>query len=495
MELPISIDTELLPPKPIRVETALSRFPVHRLAKRGDITIDIREVNESGELSIKWEVDYGKKQGQPGPLAYKLDTLIVNRKIEEATRPIPRIIRLGSLKEIAAQLGLGGDTNLVKNALRQNASTFITAKIRYRQHDGTERTLEADFTRYSVVFTGEELPDGRKADAVYIVLNDIYMQVINGAMTRPLDYDYLKSLPPAPQRFYEVLSYQIYAALKHGRPRAKLTYSEFCTYAPQTRHFDWERVRSQMNKVHRPHRKSGYLAAIDIRDTVDGDGRSDWLMLYTPGPKARAEYRAFVRRGGPVVLAVEPLPLMAVPAPTLPVPGPSPLEAELIDRGVTPAMAVGLVRDHGEEEIRAQIEHLDWLTETKPGKVADPSAWLVAAVRNGHAAPKGFVSKAERQRREEARQSQEREKAEQRRRQREQEDRDQAERKAVDAYLQRLTPAERKALEAEALSRAGPEARQSYEQAAPARFRATVLQNLVRKHVAQALGQDAVPAG
>ena len=62
-------------------------------------------------------------------------------------------------------------------------------------------------------------------------------------------------------------------------------------------------------------------------------------------------------------------------------------------------------------------------------------------------------------------------------------------------YLQRLTPAERKALEAEALARAGPEARQSYEEAAPARFRASVLLGLVREHVAQELGRGAIPAG
>ena len=241
-------------------------------------------------------------------------------------------------------------------------------------------------------------------------------------MTRPLDYDYLKSLPPAPQRFYEVLSYQIYAALKHGRPRARLTYSEFCTYAPQTRHTEWLRVRTQMTKVHRPHLQSGYISKVDYEQAVDRDGRPDWLMLYTPGPKARAEYRAFARRGGPTVLEVEPFP--ASPAPTLPAPGPAPLEAELIGRGVTPAMAGDLVRDHGEEKVRAQIEQLDWLVETKPKKVADPAAWLVAGIRNGHAAPKGFISKADRQRREEARQSQEREQAEQRRRQREQEARD-----------------------------------------------------------------------
>src|SRR5262249_8642924 len=226
--------------------------------------------------SIRWEVTHNSKFGQPGPLAYKLDTLLINRRIEEANRPIPKIIRLGSLNEACRELGQadsGKNTNHLKNALRQNASAFITAKITYRQNDGTERTLEADFNRYSVVFTGEELPDGRKADAVYIILNDIFMQVINGATTRPLDYDYLKSLSPAPQRFYELLSYQMYAALKNNRPRAKLSYSYFCTYAPQTRYFDWEQARKQMAKVHAPHRKSGYLAAIEFQDAVDGEGR------------------------------------------------------------------------------------------------------------------------------------------------------------------------------------------------------------------------------
>jgi hypothetical protein len=129
MELTIPVDTELSPPNPIRVETAPSRYPVHRLAKHGDIAINIKVKNERGELSIKWEVNYPPRPGQPGPLAYKLDTLIINRRIEEASRPIQRIIRLGSLKEIAAQLELGGDTNIVKNALRQNAFAAITAKI------------------------------------------------------------------------------------------------------------------------------------------------------------------------------------------------------------------------------------------------------------------------------------------------------------------------------------------------------------------------------
>jgi hypothetical protein len=411
-----------------------------------------------------------------------------------------RLIRLGSLNEICRELGQatsGKNTSHLKNALRQNASAFITARIKYRRNDGTECTLEADFNRYSVVLTGEDLPDGRKADAVYIILNDIFMQVINGAMTRPLDYHYLRDLPPAPQRFYEVLSYQMYAALKNDRPRAKLSYSYFCTYAPQTRYFDWEQARKQMAKVLSPHRKSGYIAKVEYEEKADGDGKPDWIMLFTPGPKARAEYRAFARRGGPVVLEAEPLPLplMAAPAPPLAAPGPSPLEAELIGRGITPAMAADLVREHGEEPIRVQMEHLDWLVETKPRKVADPAAWLVAGIRNGHAAPQGFVSKAERQRREEARQALEREKVEQGRRRREQEARDRAILGEVDAYLKRLTPAEQAALEARVLAQADPEVRQVYEATAAARPRANFLRALVREHVARELGRERIPAG
>jgi hypothetical protein len=284
------LDTECLHPNPIRVETALARFPVHRLARHGHIKIEVYEQDQHGETTLKWKVGYNSEYGHPGPLAYKLDTLIINRRIEEAVRPIPRIIKLGSLREIINELGLAShNTEAVKTALRQNAFAGITAKIRYRCHDRTERTLEADFTRYHVVFTGEKLPDGRKADAVYIILSDIYMQVINGAMTRPLDYDYLKGLPPAAQRFYELLSYRIYATLKNDRPRAKLLYSEFCTYAPLVRQSDRNVVRPQMARIHAPHLRSGYIAAIDYEPTVDGAGRPDWLMLYTPGPKARAE--------------------------------------------------------------------------------------------------------------------------------------------------------------------------------------------------------------
>ena len=476
---------------PIRVETALSRYPVHRLAKQGDIAIDIRETNASGEVSIKWTVTYNSGFGQPGPLAYKLDTLLINRKLEEAPRPIPRIIRLGSHRDICEELGIadGGRTfEQQKRAFHQNASAYITAKIRYRQSDGTERTIEFGDTRYAVVFTGEQLPDGRIADAVYIVLHDFYREILDKSITRPLDYDYLRSLAPAPQRFYELLSYQMYAAIKNDRARAKLLYSELCTYAPLKRHIEWERTRSQLTKIHAPHKASGYIGKIDFEQTVDADGIPDWIMLYQPGPKARAEYRTFTKRGGPVMLEMEPF--AADPLPQLPpreaLP---PLVAELTGHGVTEAIARQLVADYDEDKIRHQIEILGWLEARKPGKVSDSAAWLVIAIKNGHATPKGFVSAAERRKQQETKEAKERVDAADRRRKQELDAQDRREKELITGFWEGLSKSEVAQHEATAIAQADAEELKLIEAGPMKKFGMTIIRQSYARRLLQAQGK------
>jgi DNA-binding TFAR19-related protein (PDSD5 family) len=488
---------DAIPLNPIRVETALSRYPVHRLSRKGSIRIEVREGSVREEPAVNWKVSHNSEYGQPGPLAYKLDTLIINRRIEEARRPIPRILKLGSLSDLCRELNLsdsGKNRADLKRSLFQNAFAGITAKTTYRMADGTERTLEAAFTRYSVILTGEKLPDGTKADGVYIVLNDVFIKVINGAMTRPLDYDYLKSLPPAPQRFYELLSYQMYAALKHDRPRAKLNYSDLCSHAPQTRHFDWNNVRSQMSKIHRLHKASGYIAKVDFQGTTDSDGKPDWIMLYMPGPKARAEFKAFTKRGGPNVVEIEqdPMPLIVDSEQTE-------LESDLIGRGVTPAIARDLVRGYAEEKIREQIEILDWLAKKKPEKIDEPAGWLVSAIRNGHATPKGFVSTAERLRRQEAKKAKEQQELEQSRRRQKQIAEEQAEKEAIAAYRQSLTPQALAQLEADAVALAHEETRRSLDDPSVAMFRNTLVHRVTDDHIRNILcnrpnGQPPSPA-
>lgn len=284
----------LIPLDVIRTETVLSRLPVHNLAKKGRVEINIIRKNDRGETGLKWIVSYNERSGQARQLAYKIDTLIVNRRIDDIGRPLPKYVRLGSLREVARDLGINAaDTDSIKRAIKQNAGIQIEAELTYKTRDGKQRELEAIFHRYSVVFTGEKLDGGQKADAVYIALDPVYQEVLNHAPDRPLDYAYLVSLTPAAQRFYELISYYIYSAIKYGHPYAQILYSEYCTFSAQERHFDKDKFKSQMYKIHRPHLRSGYLKQARYESTLDRDGKPDWILYYTPGPKAKKEYKAF----------------------------------------------------------------------------------------------------------------------------------------------------------------------------------------------------------
>ena len=198
-----------------------------------------------------------------------------------------------------------------------------------------------------------------------------------------------------------------------------------------------------------------------------------------------ADRYAQVERGEWKVRLVRKLPAPAETKPK-PEPGPTGLERELIERGVTRAVAAELARDVPEDLIRRQIEVLDWLRETKPTKVKDVAAYLAEAIRKDFAVPAGFRSQAERAeaaRAERARQEREEQARQAKARAREVESR-------IQAYWADLPPERRAALEAEALAGADPADRAAYE-AAAASVRRLLLVGLRDAHIRSLLGLPA----
>ena len=300
----------LIPLEVIRIENVISKFPVHNLAKTGRVKISVNRKRADGDVEFRWEVSYNEKYGEAKQLAYQIDTLIIAKRLHdyfEANKPIPEVIPIGSLYQMCQELGMnpqsGKNKNNIKRALAQNAGAFIDARISFKDRNGEERRLSAQFTRYAVVQRDQKLPDGRKADQVYIVLQPVYLEVLNSARWRPLDFTYLKELPPASQRCYEIISTRIFAALKYGHPRAELTYSDYCLYSAQMRHEKYKPFRAQMDHVHKPHLSSGYLTKVEYQETLDEEGKTDWVISYYPGPKARAEFSHFNPRLNDAALA------------------------------------------------------------------------------------------------------------------------------------------------------------------------------------------------
>jgi hypothetical protein len=271
-----------------------TEMPIHQLSKKSEQEIRIiRRPRKGGQISLYWKVEPNAAVGHPGQLAYRLDTWVIKRRLDQLPRPIPRLIRIGDLRQIARELDLGGDTNAVKRAFEQNASAFIRAKVAYRARDGREETFEGYFNRYNVFFRGQSLPSGDRAETVYVSLNDPYHALINRSTWRPLDYAYLRALTPAAQRLYELLSPKMFATIKNGHPFAWIRYSDFCLLAVAKRQQTRRRMQSQMAAVHQPHLVSGYFGAISWRSERAADGSLDWTIQYVPGPRAQAEFDAF----------------------------------------------------------------------------------------------------------------------------------------------------------------------------------------------------------
>src|SRR5438876_1019696 len=115
-----SEEVNLAPLQIIRTETALSRLPVHNLAKTGEIKIVIKRMGKGGKNDLYWEVHYSA--GQPRQLAYRVDSIVMNRRIDEAGQETPKRLRLGSLTEICEELGItasGKTREAIKQALIQ----------------------------------------------------------------------------------------------------------------------------------------------------------------------------------------------------------------------------------------------------------------------------------------------------------------------------------------------------------------------------------------
>ena len=162
-------------------------------------------------------------------------------------------------------------------------------------------------------------------------------------------------------------------------------------------------------------------------------------------------------------------------------PAPSPVEQALIDHGVTGKVARELVQAFPAERIEAKIDILEWLSAHKPGRVKEPGAWLVKAIKDDFAPPKGYESKAEREAKAKQAAEAERKAAEERRRKAEEEAKEKAQAQAIRTYWEGLTSEEQEQFDAEALAAANAEIVATYQSSQPASMKSMYFRNAIRE--------------
>jgi hypothetical protein len=185
----------------------------------------------------------------------------------------------------------------------------------------------------------------------------------------------------------------------NDRPSARLLYSMYCLHAPQARYLTFDQVKKQMYKVHLPHRESGYIEKVEYRATSDREGKPDWEILYTPGPKAYREHGAFAKRGS-VALLPEPGRPPEQQSLGLADGVDADIVTELVRRGVTAKKAHILATRT--QYIVEQIEYVDYLIAQAPRKFHNPSGFYVRFLEDNAPVPAQFLTSAKRRRIQEA---------------------------------------------------------------------------------------------
>jgi hypothetical protein len=161
-----------------------------------------------------------------------------------------------------------------------------------------------------------------------------------------------------------------------------------------------------------------------------------------------------------------------------------PLVAELTGRGVTAKTATELVSKHPAETIQLKIDVFDWLVGRQDKRVGkSPEGYLVKSIRDDYKAPKGYVSKADRERQAEAAKQRQQADAEERRRQQQEAAHERALNEEVAAYRQSLTPEQLAQLETDALAQASEEERHAYDDPVMTRFRKSLQHKITDEHI------------
>jgi Replication initiator protein A len=272
----------------------------------------------------------------------------------------------------------------------------------------------------------------------------IVFQSFQSGYVRRLRLDFFLSLKtPISKRLYRFLDKHFY-----HRPGLEFDLEDLAfAHVGLSRGYHTGKIKEKLAPAIEELEAKGFLEPLSPSERYVQVCRGEWKVI-------------FVKKGKDTA---------ALPTPAVTTP---PLQKELTDRGVTASTAAELVATEPAERITAKLEIFDWMMEKNDKRLSqNPAGYLVASIRGEYATPKDFEPKAERERKKQAAEEKRRQKEGERIARRRQEEQEMVARKAermhIDAYLNALTPQERKALEEQAVAHADENMRRAAQDGSP----------------------------
>jgi hypothetical protein len=280
----------------LRAEVNLLVFPFfalhNREVRRRKKTEFSTIAKRGGEaVQIVWKVTANTEYGYPGPFDKHVHRTM-EQMLNEMALPIRNPVTF-STYEICKRMGAkhgGWEYERIRQSLERVAATTIKAeRTFYRKRQ--KKWDSGVFHLYDVYFKGSTLPDGTIAQQNYLFLNELYLESLNCRYVKPLDYKYYCSLNnPIAQRLYEILGVKLYGIYNQKQPILRYKYSTLCQLIPIKRQLYYSKAREKLEPAHRKLVSTGFIQEPEWEPTLS---KSDWFIIYKPGPRAIEEIERF----------------------------------------------------------------------------------------------------------------------------------------------------------------------------------------------------------
>lgn len=423
-------------------EMNLAEFPITLLSDRKDVTLITREVAVRDErlgvmVRRKVTVTGSEQYGLPSSVDnLVLLALIYLTKRANDFRERRIFFTRTELLKVLGWPDSGQSYTRIELSLKRWANVFVLFENAW-----WDKPRQSFATKGFGIIDDFELNDTSRGlpASMYqsnIAWNEVFFQSLEAGFVRTLDLKILLRLKhPTSQQMYRFLGKHFYYASS-----VTLDLRTFaCEHVGLDRGYkDNGKLKEKLQPALTELEEIGFLAPMPREERYKKVGPKSWTITLQRQPGLR-----LVEENEPP--AVDPQVIG---------PEPTPLEQELIARGVTAATAAELVVAYPANRVQVKIEAFDWLVQKKDKRISkSPAGYLAESIRKDYAAPRGFESRVERDRRLAA-QEEERRRVEAARRKAEeaQRARESGEQARILAYWSALPPDAQARLRVEALA-------------------------------------------
>ena len=397
-----------LPKRYIPEDVNINRLPFFASDTRDFLRVleyksEVR-AHDGSRIEIEWKVSPNATYGLPGLFAQLVHHILLEIAFEQGY-PIKNPIYF-ELNEVCRRLGYTADKNgKFDSKLRKRIQTAIRAiqfsaiickgayKIEGEYSDLHPAESDEAVSLYTQsVFVRRATKNREAVTRAYVHFADWYINSLNSGYIRPIDRHVAlrlsKKANSAPN-LYRYLGYLFAIAFKNHEDYVDLPYLDICQIIDKKPSSSLSKAKERFKRVHQA-LLDEELLAIPIEWVGNGSKAKDYFIRYKPGPRAFQEYK----QGRSSISNQFQLDLFDTTVKSLS----SPLHSQLLDFGFDEDGATVMLKRYSHNDIALYIEYIEFDIEHNGKQIANRAGYLRSLLKKKSVtAPKGFVSRAERE--------------------------------------------------------------------------------------------------